>query len=100
MHAAIKCIEDTLLIRRLQARDLGRAGENAGERAANQGRLAALHEDIDSLERGLSALKAREADASLPTEAPGAKAGHQPPDVSPENQSLAIANHQSKIENS
>ena len=55
MHAAIKTLEDTLLIRRLQARDLGHERENAE-------RIAVINEDIASLERGLSALKAREAD--------------------------------------
>lgn len=48
MHAAIKCIEDTLLIRRLQARELGYDSD--------KDRQSAIMEDIASLERGLRLL--------------------------------------------
>ncbi|MCX6994143.1 MAG: hypothetical protein NT011_13515 [Kiritimatiellaeota bacterium] len=51
MHAAIKCIEDTLLIRRLQAREFSHETDGVE-------RIVAIHEDIASLERGLQALEA------------------------------------------
>jgi len=51
MHAAIKSIEDTLLIRRLQAREF--AHEKDGVE-----RISATQKDIASLERGLQVLKA------------------------------------------
>lgn len=49
MNAAIKCLEDNLIIRRLQAREF-EGGHGSSER------LAALRNDIASLERGLSTL--------------------------------------------
>ena len=49
MHAAIKVLEDTLLIRRLQAREFSHDG-TAIER------VAAINGDIASLERGLKIL--------------------------------------------
>lgn len=64
MNAAIECIEDTLLIRRLQAREFSHDGATAE-------RTAAINEDIASLERGLRLLT--EADA-----------GRQTPDAGPE----------------
>ncbi len=51
MHAAIKTIEDTLLIRRLQTREFAHDGTAAE-------RVAAIQEDISSLERGLRLLEA------------------------------------------
>ena len=59
MHAAIKCLEDTLLIRRLQAREMGY--DKDGDRQT------AIIRDIESLARGLSALKANETNAQHPT---------------------------------
>ena len=84
MHAAIKCIEDTLWIRRLQAREFSHDGATAE-------RTAAINEDIASLERGLKTLKADD--------------GRQTTDASPEKRTCgcaapAIGNQQSKIENS
>jgi len=58
MHAAIKTLEDTLLIRRLQARQLGLPSVGLEHSKWNDERLAAIHEDIASLERGLRLLEA------------------------------------------
>lgn len=49
MHAAIKSIEDTLLIRRLQERQL------CHEKDSSE-RIMAIQKDIASLERGLKLL--------------------------------------------
>jgi len=51
MHTAIKTLEDTLFIRRLQERQLCHEKESAE-------RIAAVQEDIASLERGLRLLEA------------------------------------------
>jgi hypothetical protein len=72
MYAAIKTLEDTLLIRRLQARELVHEGGQDPER------LAALNTDIAGLEKGLKML----------TEADD---GRQTTDGGPENQSLESA---------
>jgi len=79
MHAAIKTLEDTLLIRRLQARELGFDKETD--------RHAAIMQDIESLERGLKTLKA---EAGLPAITAGATAG----------QKSAIINQKPAIDNS
>ena len=95
MYAAIKVLEDTLLIRRLQAREF-----EGGH--GNEGRLVAVRADIASLERGLSALKAREADAGRQTPDSGSektKAGHSDSICSACAESV-IVNQQLKIENS
>jgi len=100
MHAAIKCLEDNLIIRRLQEREFEGGHGNAE-------RLAALRNDIASLERGLKTLKADDGrqttgncrtDASPEKRTCGCAApaiGNQAP---PER--FAQASQQSKIENS
>ena len=60
MYAAIKILDDMLLLRRLQARELSH-DDNAAERAA------VLNRDIASLERGLRLL----IEASAPPSAHG-----------------------------
>lgn len=50
MKAAIQCLENTLLIRRLQAREFSHEKDGTE-------RIAAINEDIASLERGLQALQ-------------------------------------------
>lgn len=70
MYAAIKACEDTLLIRRLQARELGYE--------TDADRHTAIMQDILSLERGLRALKGCKADD-----------GRQTTDDGPENKQSA-----------
>jgi hypothetical protein len=104
MHAAIKALDDTLLIRRLQERELTHEGGQDPER------LLALRDDIASLERGLKILNAVAARSAPPTKADGGPekaqtdARCQTPDAGQKgscNCSVpAIENRQSKIENS
>jgi len=72
MHAAIKVLEETLLIRRLQARELAGGHDN-------DARLAALREDIAGLERGLKILM--DAERRTPDDGPAKTAisGRQQP---------------------
>jgi hypothetical protein len=67
MYAAIKTLSDTLLIRRLQARELEREG-TAPERVAE------LNGDIESLEKGLAALRKEVAVPGKPDGALGERA--------------------------
>ena len=90
MNAAIKCIEDTLLIRRLQAREFSHDGSAAE-------RTAAINEDIASLEWGLKILM----DAGRQTTDGGpAKTAISGQQKSCSCAAPAIGNQQSKIENS
>ena len=67
MYAAIKALEDTLFIRRLQAKELAYDSD--------KDRHTAIMRDIASLEKGLLALQAREAENG---KAPGSPTNGDP----------------------